>query len=165
MRFKLIFLDTVDPLLGRVDYESLLQQALIEMVIGEITDNERICGDVDEPKDIEAWKGVTFEDGEAVEINWGQLDFRGFLHLEWLPPSVGKCTVNNNKLTAYYALILHRDDSHACGYGRGARWTYFHDIQLSTQLGPHPCWHITACPRRTERLWGRAIHRWARGVW
>ena len=58
------------------------------------------------------------------------------------------------------ASILHRDDSHACGYGRGARWTYFYDMQLSTQLGPHPCWHITACPRLTERLWGRAIHRW-----
>ena len=29
--------------------------------------------------------------------------------------------------------ILHRDDSHTCGYGRGARWTYFYDMQLSTE--------------------------------
>ena len=52
MRFALVFLDAVDPSLGRVDLESLPQQALMEMVI------EAICGDVNEPKDIEEWKGT-----------------------------------------------------------------------------------------------------------
>ncbi|KNH04860.1 hypothetical protein XU18_3985 [Perkinsela sp. CCAP 1560/4] len=70
MTFELVFLDTVDPSLGRVDLESLPQQALMEMVIEGIANKEKICGDVDEPKDIEEWKGVTVEDGQVVEINW-----------------------------------------------------------------------------------------------
>ena len=33
MRFELLFCDTVDSSLGRVDRESLPQQALLEMVV------------------------------------------------------------------------------------------------------------------------------------
>ncbi|KNH04089.1 hypothetical protein XU18_4603 [Perkinsela sp. CCAP 1560/4] len=88
MRFELIFLNTADPSLGRVDLESLPQQALMEMLIEGITNKYEICGDADEPKDIEEWKGVSIEDGQVVEIDWDQLYLEGSLHLEWLPSSV-----------------------------------------------------------------------------
>ena len=64
----MLFFDTVDPSLGRVDNESLPQQALMEMVIYGIKNKEAICGNPDEKKDIEEWKGVEIEDGEVVEI-------------------------------------------------------------------------------------------------
>ena len=47
MRFELVFLNTADPSLGRVDYESLPQQALMEMVIEGITNKRKICGDAE----------------------------------------------------------------------------------------------------------------------
>ena len=46
MTFALVFLNTADPSLGRLDYASLSQQALMEMVIEGIANKEKICGDV-----------------------------------------------------------------------------------------------------------------------
>ena len=97
MRFALVFLDAVDPSLGRVDLESLPQQALMEMVIEGIENKEKICGDADEPNEIKEWEGVTIEDGEVVEIDWEQLYLEGSLHLEWLPISVRKFSVGRNR--------------------------------------------------------------------
>ena len=99
MRFELVFLDAVDPSLGRVDLESLPQQALMEMVIEGIANKEKICGDVDEPKDIEEWKGVTVEDEEVVVIDWDRCKLEGSLYLEWLPSSVRRFLVGSNNLT------------------------------------------------------------------
>ena len=62
MKFEFLFLDAVDPSLGRVDRESLSQQALMEMVIEGIANKEEICGDPEDPKDTEEWEGVTVED-------------------------------------------------------------------------------------------------------
>ena len=53
MRLELLFFEAVDPSLGRLDYASLPQQALIEMVIYGIKNTKKICGELDEPKDIE----------------------------------------------------------------------------------------------------------------
>ena len=100
MKFELVFLDTVDPSLGRLDYTSLSQQALMEVVIEGITNKEKICGDADEPKDIEKWKGVEIEDGEVVAMDWHEFDIGGSLHLEWLPSSVRDLVANGNQLTA-----------------------------------------------------------------
>ena len=99
MRFELLFFNTVDPSLGRVDNESLPQQALMEMVIYGKKNKEKICGDVDEPQGIEEWKGVTIEDGEVVEIHWDRLRLKGSLHVEWLPSSVRTFVANTNHLT------------------------------------------------------------------
>ncbi|KNH08114.1 hypothetical protein XU18_1330, partial [Perkinsela sp. CCAP 1560/4] len=99
MRFELLFFNTVDPSLGRVDKESLPQQALMEMVIDGVKNKDEICGDANEPKDIKEWKGVGIEGGEVVEIAWRQFRLRGALHLEWLPSSVRKALVSWNKLT------------------------------------------------------------------
>ncbi|KNH05349.1 hypothetical protein XU18_3615 [Perkinsela sp. CCAP 1560/4] len=99
MRFELVFLDAVDPSLGRVDLESLPQQALMEMVIEGITNKEKICGDADEPKDIKEWKGVTIEDGQVVEIAWHLFWLEGSVHFEWLPSSVREVMVTENYLT------------------------------------------------------------------
>ncbi|KNH05957.1 hypothetical protein XU18_3119 [Perkinsela sp. CCAP 1560/4] len=88
MRFELFFLDAVDPSLGRLDYASLSQQALMEMVIDGITNKEKICRDPDAPKEIEEWKGVVIEDGKVAEIDWDEFDLKGSLHLEWLPSSL-----------------------------------------------------------------------------
>ncbi|KNH07684.1 hypothetical protein XU18_1685 [Perkinsela sp. CCAP 1560/4] len=100
MRFELLLLDAVDSSLGRVDHESLPQQTLMEMVIEEITNKEKICGDVDEPKDIEEWKGVEIADGEVFGIDWSHYGLRGSVHLEWLPSSVRDLVVTWNQLTA-----------------------------------------------------------------
>ena len=99
MRFELLLLDAVDSSLGRVDRESLPQQTLMEMVIEEITNKEKICGDVDEPKDIEEWKGMIVEDGEVIGIDWSDYGLRGSVHLEWLPSAVRKFVVRWNYLT------------------------------------------------------------------
>ena len=99
MRFESVFLDAVDPSLGRVDLESFLQQALMEMVIEGITNEEKICGDANEPTDIEEWKGLKIEDGEVVEIDWQQFKVKRPLHLEWLPSSVREVMVTENYLT------------------------------------------------------------------
>ncbi|KNH06297.1 leucine-rich repeat protein [Perkinsela sp. CCAP 1560/4] len=99
MRFELLFLDTADPLLGRLDYASLSQQALMEMVISEITNKEKICGDVDEPEDIEQWEGVIIEDGEVVDIEWDVCGLEGSLCVEWLPSSVIGFIASENEFT------------------------------------------------------------------
>ncbi|KNH06428.1 hypothetical protein XU18_2710 [Perkinsela sp. CCAP 1560/4] len=82
MRFELLFLDTVDSSLGRLDYASLPQQELMEMVIEGIANKEAICGDPVDPRDIEEWKGMIVEDGEVLEIKWDERDFKGSLYLE-----------------------------------------------------------------------------------
>ncbi|KNH06149.1 hypothetical protein XU18_2974 [Perkinsela sp. CCAP 1560/4] len=97
---RIALLEAVDSSFGRLDYASLSQQALMEMVIEGIANKEKICGDPDEPTDIEEWKGVIIEDGEVVEIAWRQFRLRGALHLEWLPSSVRKVIVRWNYLTA-----------------------------------------------------------------
>ncbi|KNH05798.1 hypothetical protein XU18_3209 [Perkinsela sp. CCAP 1560/4] len=99
MRFELVFLDALDPSLGRVDLESLPQQALMEMVIEGIANKEKICGNPDEPKDIEEWKGVTVEDDEVVDIDWQRRKLEGSLYLEWLPSTVRGFTVTWNLFT------------------------------------------------------------------
>ncbi|KNH07682.1 hypothetical protein XU18_1683 [Perkinsela sp. CCAP 1560/4] len=53
MRLELVFLGTVDSSLGRVGHDSFSQQTLMEMVIEGITNKERVCGNPDQPKDIE----------------------------------------------------------------------------------------------------------------
>ena len=99
MRFELLLLDAVDSSLGRVDHESLPQLSLMEMVVKEIANKDDICGDADEPKEIEEWKGVEIEDGEVVAIMWGECDLKGSVCLEWLPSSVREFVVTWNRLT------------------------------------------------------------------
>ncbi|KNH06856.1 hypothetical protein XU18_2366 [Perkinsela sp. CCAP 1560/4] len=98
MNFEFLFLDTVDPSLGRVGHDSFSQQALMGMVIDGITNKEMICGDADEPKDIEEWKGVKLEDGEVVAIDWEACMLKRSIHLEWLPSSVKELAVSGNRL-------------------------------------------------------------------
>ncbi|KNH08109.1 hypothetical protein XU18_1325 [Perkinsela sp. CCAP 1560/4] len=100
MTLELVLLNTADPSLGRLDDASLSQQALMEVVIEGIANKEEICGDADEPIDIEEWKGVTVEDGEVVEIDWEQLYLEGSFHSEWLPISVRNFTVFFNQFSA-----------------------------------------------------------------
>ena len=106
-----------------------------------ITNKAEICGDGNQPKDIEEWKGVKIEDAEVVEINWAQRDLRGSLHLEWLPPSVRKCMVNNNKLTGTLDLAslpipmkeLHLPN-YICPLGEMVEWLaqgYVHSVPTS----------------------------------
>ena len=101
MRFELVFLDAVDPSLGRVDLESIPQQALMEMVIEGIANKEKICGDADEPIDIEECEGVTIKDVEVAEIDWEQLYLEGSLHVAWLPRSARKFTVFFNHFSGH----------------------------------------------------------------
>ena len=99
MTLELVLLNTADPSLGRVDRESLPQQAFMEMVIDGIMNKQKICGDANEPKDSEEWIGVTVEDEEVVSIRWRQFKLEGSLHLEWLPSSVMEFDATDNNLT------------------------------------------------------------------
>ncbi|KNH06611.1 hypothetical protein XU18_2562 [Perkinsela sp. CCAP 1560/4] len=72
----------------------------MEMVIEGIANKEKICGDADEPKDIEEWKGVIIEDGQVVEIDWSLFALEGSFHSEWLPISVQNFTVFFNQFSA-----------------------------------------------------------------
>ena len=90
----------MDPSLGRVDHEALPQQALMEMVIDGVKNKEAICGNPDEEKDIEEWKGVEIEHGKVVEIDWDELDLKGLVHLKGLPSSVRKFDAMGNHLTS-----------------------------------------------------------------
>ncbi|KNH06884.1 hypothetical protein XU18_2357 [Perkinsela sp. CCAP 1560/4] len=71
----------------------------MEMVIDGMRNKQEICGDPNAPKDIEEWKGVGIEDGEVVEIEWGNSSLTGSLCLAWLPFSVRKFVVTSNRLT------------------------------------------------------------------
>mmetsp|Transcript_21779 Transcript_21779/g.33846 ORF Transcript_21779/g.33846 Transcript_21779/m.33846 type:complete len:213 (-) Transcript_21779:45-683(-) len=72
--------------LARLDYESLSQQTLMEMVIDQIVRKDLICGSADTPKDISEWNYVSLnEHGEVVEIDSTGQPWEGEFGFEWVP--------------------------------------------------------------------------------
>ena len=66
MKVAVLSFDAVDPVLGRLNS----QQALMEMAMEGIISKEKICGDRNEPKHMDNWKGVMIDEGEFVENKW-----------------------------------------------------------------------------------------------
>ena len=96
----LAYLNCSDPHVGRVDKSVLLQQVLMEMVISEIKNCERICGSREEPNDVIEWAGVTvdMETQLITEIHWICMQLQGAIDAQWIPASVVKINAINNSL-------------------------------------------------------------------
>mmetsp|Transcript_24555 Transcript_24555/g.38293 ORF Transcript_24555/g.38293 Transcript_24555/m.38293 type:complete len:277 (-) Transcript_24555:109-939(-) len=85
--------------LGRLNYESMSQQALMEMLIDGITNREEICGSKDAPEDISYWRRLVTDSDNNVK--WIIFSFRklsGSVNLQWLPSTVEKVYLNENTL-------------------------------------------------------------------
>ena len=85
--------------LGRLDYASLSQEALMEMLIGGITNAENICGSPLEANYVKEWKSLSWNGTDIVEIDWSSKHLEGSLSLEWMPPAVEKFATIQNNLT------------------------------------------------------------------
>mmetsp|Transcript_34334 Transcript_34334/g.53605 ORF Transcript_34334/g.53605 Transcript_34334/m.53605 type:complete len:219 (-) Transcript_34334:24-680(-) len=89
--------DCTSSSLARLDYASLSQECLMEMVVDGFDTKIRIWGSTEHPADLSQWTGVTLnENGEVVSIHWIALDVSGSLALEWLPTTV---TVTETAMT------------------------------------------------------------------
>ena len=85
----------VDPLaLGRLDYLSMSQQALMECLVAQLNENSlQIFRDENKNfKDISEWTGVKCnDDGDVVQIEWndsGRHGMQGSIDFQWIPPTV-----------------------------------------------------------------------------
>ena len=91
--------------LGRFDYDSLPQQALMEMLIEGIENREKLFGSNEEPKDISKWERVTFNEiGEVIKINWSCYFLQGSVNLECLPSTIRELDLWKNSLTGTISL-------------------------------------------------------------
>ncbi|KNH05069.1 hypothetical protein XU18_3797 [Perkinsela sp. CCAP 1560/4] len=57
----------VDPSLGRLDYTSLSQQSLIELLVSGFDDIGVICGSHEALDEVEKWHGVSFGEGQNAQ--------------------------------------------------------------------------------------------------
>ncbi|KNH03847.1 hypothetical protein XU18_4801 [Perkinsela sp. CCAP 1560/4] len=98
----------VDPAIGRVDYASLPQQALMEMLIAGLENIDEICGSGDAPDDVADWHGVKVdaESSEVIGISWEDLATGGSLDLQWLPSTVCYFDVSENDIVGSINLSL-----------------------------------------------------------
>jgi len=85
-------------ILGRLDYHSLSQQTLMELLIDSIQNADVLRGPRDAPKDISQWSGVKLNAaGEVTDIEW-RISLKGSIALEWLPSTVSSFCIHLNKL-------------------------------------------------------------------
>ena len=81
--------------LGRLDYASLSQEILMELLIEHIEKKEKITTEDD--TDIESWNGITCnEHGDVMRVNWGFLNIRGKIDLQWLPSTIKYFQISGN---------------------------------------------------------------------
>ena len=90
--------------LGRLDYESLPQQALMEMVVSQMSDlnQKRLKDKNGNFLDLSEWEGVYMnEDSTIKKVIWGfhnrsntKPKNQGRICLEWLPESVEVFKIN-----------------------------------------------------------------------
>jgi hypothetical protein len=97
----IVFSHCIDPsTLGRLDYASLSQQALMEMLIDGIENKEEICGSQEGSNDITEWERVEFNDiGEVLKIDWGGFHehrLQGTINFQWIPSTVCELLLDHN---------------------------------------------------------------------
>ena len=101
------YLIAVDSTLGRLEYNSLSQQALMEMVVSQLSeaDQNRFKDDAGNFLDIEHWDGVVMKSDNAHvhEIIWNLLfeedenkENYGSICVEWLPDTVEVVRIDNH---------------------------------------------------------------------
>ena len=95
-----VIVTLLDTTLGRVDYNALSTQTLMELLICDVEMKGRFLDDQDEYKDIDAWSDISFdEDGLLVDIWWSNAltISKGTMHLEWIPSTVRSfCAMRND---------------------------------------------------------------------
>ena len=90
MHFSVLAL-TADASLGKIDYASLSQQNLMELLIENMDDaaKEEFQDDNGEFFDCCEWDGVECENDEVIEIDWsGRFEENFALQFQFLPPTV-----------------------------------------------------------------------------
>uniref|UniRef100_A0A7S4UQ14 Leucine-rich repeat protein n=1 Tax=Paramoeba aestuarina TaxID=180227 RepID=A0A7S4UQ14_9EUKA len=103
-RFACLVLSSDSATLGRLDYASLSQQTLLEMVIDGITFKQYICREDEGTSEIQNWIGLTFnnEDETLIEVDWSETNtdgpLEGSISLEWLPATVKKFDLRVNRV-------------------------------------------------------------------
>ncbi|KNH04475.1 leucine-rich repeat protein [Perkinsela sp. CCAP 1560/4] len=103
---SLVFLQSADSSLGRLDYASLSQEALMEMLIEGIENKEKICGDASEMREVNEWNGVELEMEKFHTIHWDNYGLEGSLHWEWTPSTLTVFSVCKNKLVSTIDLSI-----------------------------------------------------------
>ena len=91
--------------LGRLDYDSLSTQALMEIFIAGIENRDVICGSAETPDDFDKWDGFEYSGERSVEITeeefkitWMRLHLVGTIDLQWLPPAIRWLNIFENEL-------------------------------------------------------------------
>mmetsp|Transcript_23837 Transcript_23837/g.37144 ORF Transcript_23837/g.37144 Transcript_23837/m.37144 type:complete len:205 (-) Transcript_23837:44-658(-) len=98
----IVFIDSIDPSLGRIDKHSLSQHTLMELLIEKINTKERIRRE-DSPE-VNTWWGVDFADCAVKKIDFSDADISGSIQLEWLPLTVKIAYFSDNYLTGTVCL-------------------------------------------------------------
>ena len=91
--------------LGRVEKASLSTQTLMELFVEGIENKERICGNAEEPADIDEWTGFVHSEEQPTDeaekqfnIDWSYLLLVGTVDLQWVPPTVIVLDISDNEL-------------------------------------------------------------------
>ena len=84
--------DSTSQRLGKIDYGSMSDQQLLELMIAGFNDKSKFADHEGDYKDACDWYGVRCNAEGAVEqISWPRYDIklgRGNIDFEWLPPNV-----------------------------------------------------------------------------
>mmetsp|Transcript_20450 Transcript_20450/g.31919 ORF Transcript_20450/g.31919 Transcript_20450/m.31919 type:complete len:246 (-) Transcript_20450:20-757(-) len=83
--------------LGRLDYASLSEETLMEMLTDGISNLQRIC-EYDSPSDLSDWRSVNLTGDQVTNIRWEDYGLKGSIHLQWTPSHVRWLTVAINEL-------------------------------------------------------------------
>mmetsp|Transcript_2619 Transcript_2619/g.4035 ORF Transcript_2619/g.4035 Transcript_2619/m.4035 type:complete len:299 (-) Transcript_2619:86-982(-) len=99
---------TADPSLGRLDYDSMTQQALMEIAIGEFSEKsqEKFKDENGNFGDIRDWEGVQVDANKSVEVlEWHsstrighKSENHGTIRLGWIPKTVQTILLMNRGL-------------------------------------------------------------------
>ncbi|KNH04394.1 leucine-rich repeat protein [Perkinsela sp. CCAP 1560/4] len=93
------------PSIGRVDYASMSQQLLMELVVNEIGDKSPFLDENSNFHLLAEWPGVFLNDtGEVQAIDWCvglTIDFgkHGTIHLHWLPATTSDVKISFGSLS------------------------------------------------------------------
>ena len=90
----------IDPSLGRLDYASLSQQALMELLISGVKEVSKICGSREAPLDVAEWCGVQLHTSRETvrKIDWNFVKLGGSLLVQWAPSSLERMSIRHNSL-------------------------------------------------------------------
>ena len=100
---------TEDPeiRLGKVDYGSMCDQQLLELVVNKAANKDLFLDNDGEYKEMTEWKGVECDkDGRVIKVNWVNQPWHscnhsfagGVLMLEWLPPKIQHFNLDSHPL-------------------------------------------------------------------